>query len=55
VAALVWSQDPTLTADDVTTRIITSTLSEDGWDPLQYGAGVLCADRALGADTLCGR
>jgi subtilisin family serine protease len=55
VAALVWSQDPTLTAEEVTARLLTSTLSDDSFDTLQYGAGVLCADRALGADTLCGR
>lgn len=55
VAALVWSQDPTLTAEEVTTRLLTSTLYDEGWDTRQYGAGVLCADRALGANTLCGR
>jgi len=55
VAALVWSQDPTLSASEVTTRLITSTRSDESWDTLQYGAGVLCADRALGATTLCGR
>ncbi len=55
VAALVWSQNPTLSAAEVTTRLLTSTRYEDDWDPLQYGAGVLCADRALGATTLCGQ
>ncbi|MEM6431689.1 MAG: S8 family serine peptidase [Deinococcota bacterium] len=55
VAALIWSQNPDFTAEQVTERMLTSTFTTPGQDPFQYGAGVLCADRALGAATLCGR
>jgi serine protease len=55
VAALIWSQNPDFTAEQVTERMLASTLSTPDQDPFEYGAGVLCADRALGAATLCGR
>jgi serine protease len=54
VAALIWSAEPGLSDDDVIDRLLTSTRFEAGWDPLEYGAGVLCADLALGLTTVCG-
>lgn len=55
VAALLWSQNPDLSAAQVRERLLNSTLSADYMDSAAYGSGVLCADRALGAATLCGR
>jgi serine protease len=55
VAALVWSQNPELSRAEVEARLLSSTLFTDEMNPAEYGAGILCADRALGAETLCGR
>ncbi|ADI15282.1 S8 family serine peptidase [Truepera radiovictrix] len=55
VAALVWSQNPELSRAEVEARLLSSTLFTDEMNPAEYGAGILCADRALGADTLCGK
>ena len=52
--ALVWSQNPDWTADEVLDQLKSTTYFEAGWDPDEYGAGIVCADRALGAATLCG-
>ena len=54
VAALIWSAEPGLSDDQVIERLLASTLSDASWDPLEYGAGILCADRALGRATTCG-
>ena len=54
VAALIWSQNPGLTDDEVAARLLSSTLYTPVMNPTEYGAGVVCADRALGAATLCG-
>ncbi|HEX7022288.1 MAG TPA: S8 family serine peptidase [Trueperaceae bacterium] len=56
VAALVWSHHPDWTADQVEAKLLSSTY----FDPLymnsdEYGNGIICADRALGASTLCGQ
>jgi serine protease len=55
VAALVWSQNPSWTADEVIARLKETAYFDDSWDPNEYGAGVVCADAALGAATTCGR
>lgn len=55
VAALVWSQNPSWTADEVFARLQETAYFDDSWDPNEYGAGVVCADAALGAATTCGR
>ncbi len=55
VAALIWNENPNLTASQVKTRILASTHFEQSWNPKAYGQGVLCADKALGASTLCGQ
>lgn len=55
VAALVWSQNPDWSAEQVKQKLLASTYVDTAWNPQEYGAGVLCADRALGAGTLCGR
>lgn len=54
VAALIWSQNPELSADEVEARLLASTRFDGGMNRDEYGAGVICADRALGAATLCG-
>ncbi len=54
VAALIWSQNPDLTDDEVEAKLLGSTRYTDAMSRAEYGAGVVCADRALGAATLCG-
>ena len=54
VAALIWSQNPGLSADEVEAKLKASTAVTAFMNPAEYGAGVVCADRALGAATLCG-
>lgn len=49
VAALIWSDDPSLSADQVRARILSSAYFDPSYmTPEQYGAGILRADRALG-------
>ena len=55
VAALIWSQNPGLNAEQVKAKLLSSTLYTQAMNPAEYGAGVVCADRALGAATLCGQ
>ena len=55
VAALVWSQHPDWTDDQVAERLLASVRFTDEMSRAEYGAGVICADRALGAATLCGK
>ena len=54
VAALIWSQHPDWSVDRVEQQLRASTLFDASMNRAEYGAGVLCADRALGAATLCG-
>ena len=54
VAALIWSQNPDLTDDEVEAQLLSSTRYTPAMNRAEYGAGVVCADRALGAATLCG-
>lgn len=54
VAALIWSQNPALTDDEVAAKLLASTNFTADMNQAEYGAGVICADRALGAATLCG-
>ena len=54
VAALIWSQNPGLSADQVEAKLLAATKFTAAMNPAEYGAGVVCADRALGAATLCG-
>ena len=55
VAALIWSQNPGLSADEVKAKLLASAEYTAAMNPAEYGAGVVCADRALGAATLCGK
>lgn len=55
VAALIWSQNPSWSAEEVITRLKNTTVFERAWDPAEYGRGIVCADAALGAPTTCGR
>lgn len=54
VAALLASQEPTLTAEELLERLLRSAYRPPGGDPLQLGFGVACPDGALGAETVCG-
>ncbi len=55
VAALIWSQNPDWSVDEVEQQLLASTFFDPSYmNSSEYGAGVLCADRALGAATLCG-
>ena len=54
VAALIWSQNPALNAAEVEAKLLASTEFTATMNPAEYGAGVVCADKALGAATLCG-
>ena len=55
VAALIWSQNPELNDDEVEAKLLSSTKYTAVMNHAEYGAGVICADRALGAATLCGK
>lgn len=55
VAALIWSQNSGLSDDEVEAKLLSSTSFTSRMNRAEYGAGVICADRALGAKTLCGR
>lgn len=55
VAALLLATDPSLSADDVRQRLLDTTKQTAATsDARQYGNGLVCADAAVGADTLCG-
>ena len=56
VAALVLSQNSDLTPGQVKARLSQSALFDsDYMTKAAYGAGIVCADKALGAPTRCGR
>lgn len=56
VVALMLSQDSTLSPSRVKARLTQSALfDEDYMTQEAYGAGIVCADKALGATTRCGR
>lgn len=56
VAALVLSQNPELSPGQVKARLSKSALFDGDYMSAEaYGAGIICADRALGAPTQCGR
>ena len=55
VAALLLSHNQNLTATELKNRLLSSTLFDSSMNKAEFGAGVLCADKALGAKTSCGR
>ena len=56
VAALVLSQSPSLNPQQVKAKLTGSARFDASFmTPSEYGAGVLCADKALGAPTRCGQ
>lgn len=56
VAALVWSQNPEFTAQQVRATLMASVRNDmPFYDKAKFGAGILCADKALGAATTCGQ
>jgi|GEM_PF-1054481 len=56
VAALLLSRTPTMTAGEVRSTLSTTALFDSSsMNGAEYGSGVICADRALGAATQCGR
>lgn len=54
VAALIMAQDSSLSAVEVRQRILDSALFEPHMVSEEYGAGLVCADAAVGAPTQCG-
>ena len=54
VAALIWSHEPTLDASAVGERLRATAYAAPTWNANEYGAGVVCADRAVGLATQCG-
>ena len=54
VAALLLSQDADLTVDELAEKLTNSARLESYMTEEEYGVGIVCADRALGAATQCG-
>ncbi len=54
VAALLMAQDATLSAAEVRQRILDTARLEPHMNTGEYGAGLVCADAAVGAATQCG-
>ena len=55
IAALLLSQNAGLTVDELAARLTDSALFESYMTEEEYGVGIVCADRALGAATQCGQ
>ena len=56
VAALMLSKTPDLTPEQIKNRLVASALFDSTFmNKQEYGAGVICADKALGASTQCGK
>ena len=58
VAALIWHQNPSFSAEQVKNRLFETTFFDSSWGDgksLEHGFGVVCADKALGGATLCGK
>lgn len=54
VAALILSHNPSLSAEQIKAKLLSSALYNNDMNPAEYGAGIICADKALGANTQCG-
>ncbi|NBC94727.1 MAG: S8 family serine peptidase [Deinococcus-Thermus bacterium] len=54
VAALLASNDPSLSAEELLERLLRGAYRPPGGDPLELGFGVACPDGVLGAVTVCG-
>jgi subtilisin family serine protease len=56
VAALILSQNPDLRPDEITNKLKASALFDSTYmNASEYGAGIICVDKALGAATKCGQ
>jgi serine protease len=55
VAALIWSQNPRWSNEQVIAHLKNTTYPGSRLNPAEYGRGIVCADAALGAPTTCGR
>jgi subtilisin family serine protease len=56
VAALILSQNPNLRPDEITNKLKASALFDSTYmNASEYGAGIICVDKALGAATKCGQ
>ncbi|MEZ4606176.1 MAG: S8 family serine peptidase [Deinococcales bacterium] len=55
VAALIWSHHRNWNNSQVKQRLLNSLYKEASWSSAEYGGGIICADKALGASTTCGR
>ncbi len=54
VAALILSQNPSLNAQELKTKLFSSALKTNEMSKAEYGVGIVCADKALGAISQCG-
>jgi len=54
VAALLWSRHPSWSAQQLKDKLISTALFTAEMNHAEYGAGIVCADKALGASTQCG-
>ena len=55
VAALLLSHNPSLTVAQIKEKLLSSALFDQTMNKAEFGAGIVCADKALGAKTRCGR
>mgnify|MGYP006274941549 FL=1 len=55
VAALLASQNPTWTSEDLLRSLLTGAWLPDGASAFELGFGIPCPDALLGAPTTCGR
>ncbi len=54
VAALILSQNPGLNAQELKAKLFSSALKTNEMSKAEYGVGIVCADKALGASSQCG-
>lgn len=55
VAALLLSQDASLSAQELKDKLLNSAKFTGAMNKAEYGAGIVCADKALGATSQCGK
>ena len=54
IAAMIMSENPTWTDEQVLTELLSNTGWAAEFNAYEYGFGVACPDKIMGADTVCG-
>jgi subtilisin family serine protease len=54
-AAMLMSENPSWTDEQVLTELLTNTGWSSEFNAYEYGFGVVCPDKIMGADTVCGQ